>query len=148
MGYPSPNIVWGSEMSWISNRFMQLAVLAALCGMTMGVIMGATKHFELTAAHAHLNLLGWVSMMIYGLFYRTYPTAARGWLATTHFWVAVTGVVVTIPSLALMLTGNHPKAEIGVSIGSILVLTSMVLFAAIVIGATRAKPAEATRAAA
>jgi hypothetical protein len=135
-------------MTWISNRFMQLAVLAALCGMTMGVVMGARNEFTLAPAHAHLNLLGWVSMMVYGLFYRSFPSAARGWLATTHFWVAVVGVIVLIPSLALMLLG-HPKAMIGVGIGSVLVLLSMVLFAAIVFGATRAKAAEAqTKAAA
>ena len=135
-------------MTWISNRFMQIAVLAALCGMTLGVVMGARQEFTLAPAHAHLNLLGWVSMMVYGLFYRSFPTAARGWLATTHFWVAVLGVIVLIPSLAFMLLG-HAKAMIGVGIGSILVLASMLLFAAIVFGATSAKAAEAqTKAAA
>jgi cbb3-type cytochrome oxidase subunit 1 len=133
-------------MTRISDRFLQLGVLAALIGMTMGALMGAKQDFTLAPAHAHLNLLGWASMMIYGLFYRALPDAGRGWLATAQFWLAVTGLVVLIPSLALELLGNH-QAMAGIAVGSLLTLLSMAFFAAIVVGATRKKTA-AMRAAA
>lgn len=133
-------------MNRISDRFLQLGVLSALIGMTMGGIMGAQQDFTLAPAHAHLNLLGWASMMIYGLFYRTFPSAGRGWLAFGQFWLAVSGLVVLIPSLALELLGNH-QAMAGIAVGSLLTLLSMAFFAAIVVGATREKAA-ATRAAA
>ena len=86
-------------------------------------------------------------MMIYGLFYRAFPNAGRGWLAFAQFWLAVTGVIVLIPSLALELLGNH-QAMAGIAVGSLLTLLSMAFFAAIVVGATREKPAATTRAAA
>ena len=134
-------------MTRISDRFLQLGVLAALIGMTMGAVMGGSNDFTLAPAHAHLNLLGWASMMLYGLFYRVFPNAGRGWLATSQFWLAVAGLVVLIPSLALWLLGNKP-AMAGVAGGTVLTLLSMVCFTAIVFGATRAKADEAARAAA
>lgn len=134
-------------MTRISDRFLQLGVLAALIGMTMGIVMGARQDFTLAPAHAHLNLLGWASMMIYGLFYRVFPGAGRGWLAVGQFWLAVTGLIVLIPSLALMLLGNH-AAMAGIAVGSLLTLLSMVFFAAIVFGATRENATATTRAAA
>jgi hypothetical protein len=134
-------------MTRISDRFLQLGVLAALIGMTMGAIMGGKQDFTLAPAHAHLNLLGWASMMLYGLFYRVFPNAGRGWLAASQFWFSVAGLVVLIPSLAFFLLGNK-QATAGVAVGTVLTLLSMVCFAAIVFGATRHKTEAATRAAA
>jgi hypothetical protein len=121
----------------ISDRFLQLGVLAAVIGMTAGVIMGGTHDFTLAPAHAHLNLLGWVSMMIYGLFYRAVPEAAQGKLALTHFWVAVAGVLLLVPALALKLLG-HNEADPVLAAGSFVTLASMLLFATIVFLNTKA----------
>ena len=78
----------------LSNRFLRLAVLFALIGMSLGYWMGATEQFAASPVHAHINLLGWVSMALYGLFYRVQPGAAQGRLPAVHFWVAVVGLVI------------------------------------------------------
>ena len=140
--------VGGSEMTRISNRFLRLGVLAALIGMTLGWGMGAKQDVTLAPVHAHLNLLGWVSMMIYGMFYRICPNAGRGWMATSQFWLAVVGLLFFIPSLALLLLGqgNHQAEAAGGAVGAALTMLSMALFAAIVIGATREQAATTARA--
>jgi hypothetical protein len=51
--------------------------VAALIGMGLGIAMGISQDFSLTPVHAHLNLLGWVSMLLYGLYYR--PRASPGY---------------------------------------------------------------------
>lgn len=68
----------------VSNNFLRLGVLSALVGMTLGVWMGANQDFVLRPVHAHINLLGFASMMLFGLFYRAFPAAARGWLPMVH----------------------------------------------------------------
>jgi cbb3-type cytochrome oxidase subunit 1 len=127
-------------MARISDRFLQLGVVAALVGMVMGTAMGATQDFTLAPAHAHLNLLGWVSMMIYGLFYRAVPSAAQGRLPLAQFWLATLGVIVFVPSLVLELMGRR-EASAGLAVGSVLTVLSMVLFAVVVFGATRKRAA-------
>lgn len=122
-------------MHTISNRFLRLAVVAALCGMVWGIVMGARQDFAAASAHAHLNLLGWVSMTLYGLFYRVVPTAAEGRLPRVHFWLALAGIVVFVPSLGVVLAGPKsllPQAETGIMIASLIVIAAMVLFATIV----------------
>ena len=94
---------------------MQLAVLFALSGMTLGVWMGMKENFTLAAVHAHINLLGWVSMMIYGLFYRANPQAT-GKLAAVHFWVALVSVLGSMPLLTmLLLAQSSNKAVLGLT---------------------------------
>jgi cbb3-type cytochrome oxidase subunit 1 len=131
----------GATMHTISNNFLRLAVIAAVIGMIWGNIMGATHDHTTSSAHAHLNLLGWVSMTLYGLFYRVVPSAA-GRLAVAHFWINLLGVVIMIPSLAVILVQDPrflPIAAITLPLAGMLVLASMVLFAVIVFRATGRK---------
>ena len=60
----------------LSNAFLRLAVLFALIGVGIGYYMGATHNFVAAPVHAHVNLLGWVSMFLYGLFYRAHADAS------------------------------------------------------------------------
>ena len=64
-------------MSELPLRFLLVAVVAAMIGMGGGIFMAITHDFTLAPAHAHLNLLGWVSMALYGLFYRAFPELLR-----------------------------------------------------------------------
>jgi hypothetical protein len=130
-------------MPRISDWFLRLAVLAALIGMGMGVYMGITQNFTQSPVHAHLNLLGWVSMFAYGLFYRLFPEAGAGKVALVHFLLAVVGLVVFVPSLALKLSGSH-AGDLGLMIGPLLALAGMIVFAWIVVCATGRRRTAAT----
>ena len=46
------------------------AALAGLTGMSLGIWMGMNEDFTLAPVHAHLNLLGWVTLALYGLYHR------------------------------------------------------------------------------
>ncbi len=119
----------------VSNCFFRLAVLSALIGVSWGVWMGASHQHITSPAHAHLNLLGWVSMAIFGFFYRTFPAAGAGLLAKVHLAVAAIGLAIFIPSLAVMLI-NHgqgvPLAQTGLMVGPLLTWLSMLIFAVVV----------------
>lgn len=60
-------------------RYTTAFVLAALAYFTVGILLGLTMAIDptqlgrLRAAHAHVNLLGWVSMFIYGVAYHVLP---------------------------------------------------------------------------
>lgn len=127
-------------MKRLSDRFLQLGVLAGTTGMLLGVWMGEAEDFTLMPVHAHINLLGWVSMMLYGIVYRAIPGAARGRLPTLHFLLNVASFVVMIPALTLVLLGNRAFAPLlGAAAAALWV--SMALFAVIIIRATW-RPAE------
>ena len=125
-------------MTSVSNNFLRVGVLALICGVCLGAWMGANENFTLRSVHAHINLVGWASMMLYGLFYRVFPDAARGWAPVTQFYLSVIGFVLMITGLSgLML--NNPQLLPALMAGEIMTLVSILLFAGILFRATGKK---------
>ena len=123
---------------FVSNNFLRLGALSALVGMTLGIWMGANEDFALRTVHAHINLLGFASMMLFGLFYRAVPTAGRGWLPKAHLLLAVVGFLILMPSLTLMML-QKPLIMPAMIASEIMLVASMAVFVIIVFKATMTK---------
>lgn len=57
------------------TNFIRSAIIYLAIGVTMGVIMVINPAWAvpLRTAHTHINLIGWVSMMIFGVGYHVLP---------------------------------------------------------------------------
>ena len=53
-----------------SNLCFRAAMLLVLAGMLWGLQMAITDDHSAFPAHAHLNLLGFVALFLFGIFYR------------------------------------------------------------------------------
>lgn len=122
-------------MKGLSFGFFALGVLSVLIGMVWGIQMAATHDHLLSPAHAHLNLLGWVSFSIYAFFYHLVPNAAQGMLPKVHFALALAGLVLIVPGIAMAHIGMNEGVA---AAGSILSLLSMLVFGVIVLRRGRA----------
>src|SRR4051812_49606476 len=60
-----------------SDLSFRAAVLMVIAGMIWGLVMGITQDHSAFPAHAHLNLLGWVSLFLFGIYYRLHPSVDR-----------------------------------------------------------------------
>lgn len=111
-----------------SSLSFRSAILFVLAGMVWGIVMAISQDHAAMPAHAHLNLLGYVSLFLFGFYYHLHPAidASRTALAQVLIWVAAT-VVLTI-GVALVHTG-HPVGDPIAAIGSLVVLADMLLFA-------------------
>lgn len=130
-------------MPRVSAAFFAMGVVCVLIGMLYGMYMGASETFTLAAAHAHLNLVGWVTMALYGTFYALTRGTMSTRLAWTNFVVSALGVVVMIPALVLFLSnGNDPKFVPPMVAGEILTVLGMLVFGISVLRElVRARPA-------
>jgi len=90
-------------MPRVSAAFFAIGGLLLLSGMLLGEYMGAHENFALAPLHAHINLLGWVTLALYGTFYTLTKDTYSPRLAWTNF--ALSSIVLAmIPMLALLLT--------------------------------------------
>ena len=128
----------------MSNTFLRLSVLFVVLGVSLGYWMGATHNFVVSPVHAHINLLGWVSMFLYGLFYRVFPDAAQGWLPKVHLALAVIGLPVMMVGLTIQLLAIASLMAIVPILmiaGPTMVVLGMFTFAVIVFRATGGRDA-------
>lgn len=117
-------------MKGLSLCFFVLGVLSVLIGMAWGIQMSATQDHALAPAHAHLNLLGWVTFSIFAFYYHLVPEAAETVLAKAHFVLAVAGLVLIVPGIVFALQGT---GETLAKLGSVLSALSMLVFGIVVV---------------
>ena len=60
-----------------SSLSFRAAVLLVIAGMVWGIVMAISENHQTMPAHAHLNLLGWVSLFLFGIFYHLHPAIDR-----------------------------------------------------------------------
>lgn len=118
-------------MNTMSNWYLRLAILYLVTGVALGIGMAASHDHTLHPVHAHLNLLGWVSLGLFGLFYRAFPAAAASKLAKAQFWIYVPAHLVQMVLLTVLYLGNE-TIEPALGLASILVGVGMLCFAAVV----------------
>ncbi|MFJ7792546.1 hypothetical protein [Pseudomonas sp. NPDC096950] len=111
-----------------SRTWFRLAAVYFALGVVMGVAMGASGDHSLYAVHAHVNLLGWVSMALFGIIGTAHPSTTEGRVAAAQFWTYNLGVPVMLGALTLRLKG-FPSVEPLIAVASILIGVSVLLFA-------------------
>ncbi len=110
----------------------RISVSLGMVGFVLGIVMGIRQDFVLVPAHAHLNLLGFLTMFLSALYYRAFPDAAASRLARYQAIVSVAGAVVFPIGIGCVLLGDHERFEPVVIAGALTVLLGMALFVAIV----------------
>lgn len=115
-------------MDWFVKAFIKASLVWLTLGVTVGVAMAAHPAWTIyRPAHLHMLVLGFVTMMIYGVAYHVVPrfsgTALYSHRAPAwHLFASNTG-------LALMVIGFVLRAT-GVTLSTIILATGGVLSAA------------------
>lgn len=105
------------------------AALSGLTGMSLGIWMGMNEDFTLAPVHAHVNLLGWVTLCLYGLYHRGVERD-RNRLAWAQVGCAALGMPLMTAGLAAYLGADIHAAGFIIA-GALLVLLGMALFVAV-----------------
>jgi ABC-type multidrug transport system fused ATPase/permease subunit len=115
-------------MPRVSAAFFMTGALFLLIGMCWGMAMAMTENFTLAPAHAHLNLLGWVTMSIYGGFYALTQKTMSPRLAWINYGCATLGVGIMIPTLAVFLTTGNQALGPVIGLGGVLNIIGLLTF--------------------
>ncbi|RYF95417.1 MAG: hypothetical protein EON95_01550 [Caulobacteraceae bacterium] len=121
--------------------FFAAACFYIMVGVCWGMYMGISHDTATAPGHAHLNLLGFVSLSIMGGFYALLGKETPNWLVTTNFALMNLGVCLLAPSLFLLLS---QRVEVGKLVPFFMVGEFSILFgflafgAAVILGLRRA----------
>ncbi len=122
-----PIIVW----------YLRMSVIYFAAGAMFGVAMllWPDEAGYYISVHAHLNLLGFMSMMIYGVGYHILPRFSgrpvySSRIIKIQFWLANTGLVGIAVSWPLVIRGSIPSvSEPALTASALLSLAAALFFA-------------------
>ena len=114
------------------------AVLMVVLGMIWGLAMAITQDHSTFPAHAHLNLLGWVSLFLFGIYYHLHPSIDGERAALLQVWIWIAATLVMSVGVALVHSGR-PQGDPIAAVSSVAILADMLLFGWLVF---RPAPAE------
>lgn len=131
-------------MPQVAENFFRLAVVFLIFGIIMGLQMSISGNHNVIGAHAHTNLVGWVTMALFGGYYALNPAKAGTRIAQLHFWSFAGAALILAPSLYAMYLG-YTVVEPLLAISSIIAFLSVLIFAAVVFSKTEltARPTSA-----
>ena len=116
-------------MTSISRGFLTAAIIYCLLGMLLGLHMAMTHNHGEMPTHAHMQLIGWVSFFLFGLFYHLFGKAVRPILAVLHFWIAQAAMLGLMIGLWLVYSDRTEYEPIA-AISAIAYAVSFLVFAA------------------
>ncbi len=79
------------ERKW-SLRLIQISAIFGMIGTYMGSHMAGQMDYALRPIHAHILLVGWLSVFAWGVFYRLYTVKYKK-LVTLHGILAIVGAI-------------------------------------------------------
>lgn len=94
-------------MEWFVKAFLKASITWLGLGVTLGVAMAIHPQFIIyRPAHVHMNLLGFVTMMIYGVAYHVIPRFTGHQLhsrrvAAVQWWLANGGLMLMVAGFFL-----------------------------------------------
>jgi len=95
-------------MDWFSKAFLKSSLCWFGVGVTLGAVMASWPPAVVyRTVHFHLNLLGFVSMMIFGVAYHVIPRFVghplhNRRLAEVHWWLANLGLLLLAAGFGLV----------------------------------------------
>ncbi len=115
----------------ISRNFMVIGVAYLCLGIVFGMYMSGSGDHGFAPLHAHINLLGFTLMTIFGIVYRVIPEMAGSALARAHFWLHQAGALALLVMVWLLFSGRIGEAGMVpvAPIAELMVLLGIIAFA-------------------
>jgi len=121
-------------MDRFARWFILMSIFYLVVAAVIGIVMlHSEKAMTLKFVHSHLNLLGWVSMMIYGVGYHILPRFMgrplySKVLGDVQFWAANIGLIMMLLFYTLNVSSPSSGYVMLSVAGGVLELVSIVLF--------------------
>lgn len=117
-----------------SLRLIRVAAIFGLIGTVLGSHMAGAGSPAFRPIHAHILLVGWLSLFAMGVFYKIYKVRAKK-LVTLQGWTGIVGAIGLTTGMWLQFMRpfnvNETLALIFYIVGGTVLLVSFALFAVI-----------------
>lgn len=90
-----------------SKVLLRFAALFGLIGAILGAHMAGSGSYAFRPVHAHILVVGWLSLFAWSVFYKVFQTSAT-LLTKLHFWTAILGSSILTLGMWLYMVKPFP----------------------------------------
>ncbi len=115
-------------MQRIDRNYILIGLVWVIIGMIYGAWLGAAHMNNFANSHAHMNLLGFVTSVLFGMLYWAFPSMAKSRLAIWQFAAYEVGVLLLV--IGKILVDKDGSETPFLQIGSVVTIigTAMMLY--------------------
>ncbi|KZE36819.1 hypothetical protein AV656_13620 [Bhargavaea cecembensis] len=117
-----------------SLRLMRIAAIFGLIGTVIGSHMAGAGSYAFRPIHAHILLVGWLSVFSWGVFYKLYAVRSQK-LVTIHGWAGIIGAIGLTAGMWLQFMQpfgvNETFSLVFYIVGGTILLVAFALFVAV-----------------
>ncbi len=117
-------------MNNLGRNYVLIGLVWLICGMAFGIWMGINGFMNYANSHAHMNLVGFVASVLFGLLHVNFPAIGKSRMAVPQFLVYEVGAVLLVAGKATVDGGG---GDVLVKIGALVTIIGaammLVLFA-------------------
>jgi hypothetical protein len=116
-------------MTKYSKWLMRISAVYALIGALLGSDLAGRKDYTMVPGHAHILVVGWLTLFAYGIFYYLFKEIGMKRTAKLHAWTSlIGGGLMPLSMLVYYMNENTLTMITFISSASILLL-AIILFA-------------------
>ncbi len=78
-------------MNTYSKWLLRIAAIYALIGALIGSDLAGRKDYTMVPAHAHILVVGWLTLFAYGIFYYVFKNISMVKTAKVQAWTSIIG---------------------------------------------------------
>ena len=112
-------------MQRLDRVYITVGLLWVIVGMIFGTWLGATNHLNYANSHAHINLLGFVTSVLFGILYWAYPALRKSRIAIWQFVIYEAGIALLI--LGKFMFDTDQIENVFLKLGSVITIIGTVM---------------------
>ena len=114
-----------------SKWLIRIAAIYSLIGALMGSDLAGRKDYTMVPAHAHILVVGWLTLFAYGIFYYVFQNISMKKTAVLQAWASILGGGLMPLGMLLYYKEENTATLLGFIIPAGILLGAIILFVAI-----------------
>lgn len=120
-------------MTTFSKWLMRIAAIYGVIGALIGSDLAGRKDYTMVPGHAHILVVGWLTLFAYGMFYHVFKDIGMKKTALLHGWTSIVGGGLMPLSMLVYYKANNTMTMLTFIVTASILLVAMILFAVILL---------------
>jgi len=112
---------------------IRISALYALIGVLLGSDLAGRKDYSLVPSHAHILVVGWLTLFAYGIFYYVFKEISMKKTAKLHAWSSLIGGGLMPISMLIYYKNETTFTTVAFIVSASVLLLAIILFAVLVL---------------